>query len=137
MTTPGPSPEGLRGLRDLRRLVRYGVAGGLSAATHLGVLTVLVELASARPVVASTVGFVCSIGVSYGLQRSWVFGSSGRHRTLVPRFLTVTAVALALNTAVLHLGTEVLDVHYVLVQLVAIGLIPISNYLLNSLWTFR
>jgi putative flippase GtrA len=137
VTAPSPAPGGLRGLTDRRRLVRYGIAGGLSAATHLGILTVLVELAGLRPVVASTVGFVASIAVSYGLQRSWVFASRGRHRTLLPRFLVVTAAALLLNTLVLHLGTEVWTVHYALVQVVAIGLIPISNYLLNSLWTFR
>jgi putative flippase GtrA len=137
VTTPGPSPSGLRALADPGRLLRYAIAGGLSALTHLGVLTALVELAELRAVVASTVGFVASIAVSYGLQRRWVFASRGQHRTLLPRFLTVTAVALLLNTVVLHLGTEVFTVHYVLVQLVAIGLIPVSNYLLNSLWTFR
>lgn len=137
MTVPGPAPGWARQLTDPRRLLRYAVAGGLSALSHLGVLTALVELAAVRPVVASTVGFVTSIAVSYGLQRSWVFASRGDHRRLLPRFLTVTAVALLLNTLVVHVGTEVLDTHYALVQLVAFAVIPVSNYLLNSLWTFR
>lgn len=137
MTTPGPSPTGLARLTDLGRLVRYGVAGGLSALTHLGTLALLVELVGMRPVVGSTIGFLMSIAVSYGLQRTWVFANRNRHRTLLPRFLTVTAAALLLNTVVLHVGTEVLEAHYAAVQVVAIVLIPLSNYLLNSLWTFR
>jgi putative flippase GtrA len=137
VTTPGPSPGGLARLTDLGRLVRYGISGGLSALTHVGTLALLVELAGVRPVVGSTVGFVLSIAVSYGLQRTWVFASAGRHRTLLPRFLTVTAAALVLNAVVLHVGTEVLEAHYVAVQIVALVLIPLSNYLLNSLWTFR
>jgi putative flippase GtrA len=137
VTTPGPSPTGLARLTDLGRLVRYGIAGGLSALTHLGTLALLVELAGMRPVIGSTIGFLLSIAVSYGLQRTWVFASRNRHRTLLPRFLTVTAAALLLNTVVLHVGTEVLEVHYAAVQVVAIVLIPLSNYLLNSLWTFR
>lgn len=133
---PG-NPAGVGGLLHGPRLARYAVAGGLSAFTHLGTLTFLVEAGAVRPVVASSVGFVLSILVSYTLQRGWVFASSTRHRTAVPRFLTATLVALALNTAVLTLGTEVLSLNYVVVQVVALILIPLSNYLINSLWTFR
>lgn len=48
-----------------------------------------------------------------------------------------TTVALPLHAGVRALGTEVLDGHYVLVQVVALVLIPVSNCLINGLWTFR
>jgi putative flippase GtrA len=83
------------------------------------------------------VGFLVGLVVSYSLQRRWVFAHDGRHRRLLPRFLTVTGLALLLNTAVVHVGTEVLELHYAPVQLVAFAVIPVSNYLLNSWWTFR
>ncbi|WP_169786687.1 GtrA family protein [Nitriliruptor alkaliphilus] len=141
MATSDPSApdraSGFRRLSDVRRLVRYVIAGSTAAGSHLATLTLLVELGGLRPLVASTVGFGVGLVVSYTLQRRWVFASLGRHRTLLPRFLTVIAVALLLNTVVVHLGTEVLTVHYALVQLVAFGLIPLNNYVLNSLWTFR
>jgi putative flippase GtrA len=125
------------GLLDVRRLLRYALAGGASAFTHLGVTALLVEVAGQRPVIASTIGFVASIAVSYLLQRRWVFHSQVPNRLAVPRFLTVTAVGFALNASILWIGTEVLEVHYAPVQLVALVAIPVSNYLLNSLWTFR
>lgn len=125
------------GLLDVRRLLRYGVAGGASALTHLGITALLVEVAAVRPVVASTIGFVASIAVSYLLQRRWVFHSQVANRLALPRFLTVTAIGFLLNGSILWIGTEVLDVHYAPVQLVALVAIPVSNYVLNSLWTFR
>jgi putative flippase GtrA len=125
------------GLLDVRRLLRYAFAGGASALTHLGVTALLVEVAGRRPVIASTIGFVASIAVSYLLQRRWVFRSQVANRLAIPRFLTVTAVGFLLNASILWIGTEVLDVHYAPVQLVALVAIPVSNYLLNSLWTFR
>jgi putative flippase GtrA len=134
MTAPLP---GLRGLLDHRRLFRYGIAGGCSAATHLVTLFLLVELFIVRPVVASTVGFVASIFVSYTLQRRWVFASSVANHVALPRFVLVTGVGLALNASVVFVGTEVLHGHYGVVQVVALMLVPLSNYLLNSLWTFR
>jgi putative flippase GtrA len=122
---------------DLGRLIRYGVSGGASAATHFGLGLLLAEILHVRPVLASTAGFLASIGVSYALQHAWVFRSSAGHAVAGGRFLTVTAIAFTLNTAILWLGTEVLPGPYPVVQAVALIAIPVVNYSINSRWTFR
>lgn len=124
-------------MNGLGRLVRYGISGGASALTHFGIGLALAEGAQVWPVVASTAGFVASILVSYGLQHAWVFRSSAGHAVAGSRFLTVTAVAFALNTIVLWCGTELMAAPYPLVQGVALVAIPVVNYTLNSRWTFR
>ncbi len=121
----------------LARLARYGVTGGCSTLTHVGVLFLLVEAIHAWPVAASTAGFVASIVVSYTLQRYWVFRSSQGHVSAGLKFLAVTAVAFGVNTATLWIGTEWLDLPYQGVQLAALVLIPAVNYALNASWTFR
>ena len=121
----------------LARLVRYGISGGLSAATHFGVGLALADGLGVRPVAASTAGFLTSVLVSYVLQHFWVFRSAATHVVAGGKFLTVTAVAFALNTIVLWLGTEVLAGPYPVVQAVALAAIPVVNYTLNSRWTFR
>jgi putative flippase GtrA len=121
----------------LARLVRYGVTGGCSTLTHIGVLFVLVEATHTWPVAASAAGFVASIVVSYTLQRYWVFRSSQGHVAAGLKFLAVTAVAFGVNTATLWLGTEALRLPYQGVQLAALVLIPVVNYALNASWTFR
>jgi putative flippase GtrA len=119
------------------RLVRYGISGGASALTHFGVLVLLAEVLHVWPVAASTAGFVASIVVSYLLQKAWVFRSDATHAVAGARFLTVTAVAFGINTTVVWCGTEVLHAPYGWVQMVALCLIPLVNYTLNSRWTFR
>jgi putative flippase GtrA len=121
---------------DLGRLARYGVSGGASAATHFGVGYALAEGLRMWPVAASTIGFAASIVVSYALQHAWVFRSESGHAVAGPKFLAVTAAAFTLNTVVLWLGTTVLPGPYPLVQALAIVLIPVLNYTLNSRWTF-
>lgn len=136
--TAAPDRDGTGSrLLDASRLVRYAIAGGLSAITHVGTLTLLVETGAASPVIASTVGFVLSVVVSYALQKVWVFASTARHRSTMPKFLVATMTALGLNAGVLALGTEVLSLNYLLVQAVSLVLIPVSNYLINASWTFR
>jgi putative flippase GtrA len=122
---------------DLGRLIRYGVSGGASAATHFGVGLLFAEVLHVRPVLASTAGFLASIVVSYGLQHAWVFRSSAGHAVAGGRFLTVTAIAFTLNTVILWLGTEVLPGPYPVVQAIALIAIPVVNYSINSRWTFR
>ena len=122
---------------ELDRLVRYGISGGLSACTHFGVGLLLADGLHVRPVAASTAGFAASIVVSYALQHAWVFRSSAAHTVAGSRFLTVTAIAFALNTVILWLGTEVLRGPYPVVQGMALVAIPVVNYAINSRWTFR
>lgn len=121
---------------DRGRLVRYAVAGGLSAIAHVGTLTLLVETGVTTPVVASTIGFILSIVVSYTLQKAWVFASPVGHRRALPRFLVATMAGLLLNALTLAAGTSLLGLHYAVAQVIALVLIPVSNYVINSLWTF-
>lgn len=123
--------------RDLRRLVRYAIGGSGAATAHLGSTALLVELGGLRPVVASSIGFVLGVVVSYLVQKHWVFASGAQHRIALPKFLTVTAVGWTINWTVLYIGTEVMDTHYILVQAVAFVLLPLNNFVLNSLWTFK
>jgi putative flippase GtrA len=121
---------------DPLRLVRYGISGGLSAVTHFGVGFVGVRAFGVAAVVASAAGFAASVVVSYLLQRGWVFRSGRRHGVAGPRFLVVTGAAFALNTVVLWVGVVLLGGPFVVVQGVAIVLIPVLNYAMNSRWTF-
>jgi putative flippase GtrA len=121
---------------DPVRLIRYGLSGGASAATHFGVGLALAEGLRVVPVAASTIGFAASVIVSYALQHAWVFRSPSGHAVAGPKFLAVTAAAGTLNAVVLWLGTTVLPGPYPLVQALAIVLIPVLNYTLNSRWTF-
>ncbi|MBG0562060.1 GtrA family protein [Actinoplanes aureus] len=121
---------------DLARLARYAISGGLSALTHVGVGLAGTSLLHLPAVPASTLGFTASVAVSYLLQHAWVFHSGAGHAVAGPRFLTVTAAALGLNTAVLWIGADLLRGPYLVVQAVALVLIPVLNYALNSRWTF-
>lgn len=44
---------------------------------------------------------------------------------------------MAINAAVIHIGTEVLAWHYVLAQLLAMSVVVLWNFVLFSIWVFR
>jgi putative flippase GtrA len=129
-------PSWWRRLSDRQLIVRYLLAGLASAATHASVLVGLVELVALRPVIASSVGFVAGLGVSFALQHRWVYASSRTAWETGPRFLLITGGAFAVNLITMSLGVALARDRYLLVQVIAFILIPLSNYTLNTLWTF-
>ena len=120
----------------LLQFLRYGLAGGAAAATHIAVLVLLTELARTPATLASAVGFGCAVPVNYALQHRFVFNRSRQHLLYFPRYVSITLLTLALNTGLFWLLTEGLGLFYVASQVVTIGVIVPLNYALNRCFTF-
>lgn len=119
------------------RLVKYGVVGLVSMFAHLTSLFILTEASVLGPVSSSSIGFCISVAVSYYGNAKYTFQSTVPHIVAVPRFLVTSATGFATNAVVMYVGVHVLDLPYPAVQVVALLLIPISNFALHSVWTFR
>ena len=118
-------------------VVRYALVGILGTAIHFGVLAALVEWFSFDPVLASGIGFVVTLIVSYGLNFAWTFSSTARHRTALPRYVVVSVFGLGLNTLVMHLAVRVFGLWYIAGQALVVLLVPATNFVLNRSWAFR
>ena len=118
------------------RVGRYIIVGAASAATHLALLILFVEVLRFRPAVATSVAFVCLLLVAFFLQHRWVFRSNEHMSRTAPRFVAVAITALVLNATIVHFGAGVMQRPYPAVQLISFVAIPIFNYLMHSLWTF-
>jgi putative flippase GtrA len=123
--------------RDTRlQFLRYVLAGGAAAATHLAVLVLLTELVRIPSTVGSAVGFGCAVPVNYALQHRFVFNRSRQHLLYFPRYLSITLLTLALNTGLFWLLTDGFGLFYVASQVVTIGLIVPLNFTLNRCIAF-
>ena len=118
------------------RFVRYTLAGGAAVVTHLAVLSLLVQLTPINKTLASTIGFACAIPVNYLLQHRFVFRSSGAHGVRFVRYILVTLSTMTLNTLSFWVLAEVLNMHYVIAQLITTGLVFAMNFVLNCSYTF-
>lgn len=126
----------LTALLDLPQFRRYLVAGGGAALLHLSILTVLVERFGWSAHLATSLAFGVVAMLGFIVHHNWVYRSPLPMRRTAPRFLTVAVVAFTVNGATVYLGTTQLSAHYGLVQLVAFVLIPLSNYVMHTLWSF-
>lgn len=118
------------------RFGAFAFVGLLATALHYIVLVGLVDgLAVAAPA-ASAAGYALSTLFNYAMNRRFTFNSRRRHAQALPRFLVVSGIGLALNTAVVGLMTAVAHWHYLLSQVLATALVLVWNFQLNRRWTF-
>ena len=123
-------------IRELRRFLGYAAAGVVATATHYAVMVALVTWANSPEVVASCVGFLAGACVKYPLNYWAVFASEQQHRVAVPRFVLSLAVGFVLNALLLAVLLRVLDVHYMVSQVLTTGVVLFVNYLLARHWVF-
>lgn len=96
----------------------------------------LVEAINVNPVYATTLGFIVGALINYVLNYLYTFQSNKPHVEAVTKFLTVAAIGAVVNSSIMFLGQSVLQFNYILVQIIATGIVLLQNFSLNKWWTF-
>ena len=116
------------------RVVRFVVSGSLAAAVHVSTLFLLARL-GVWYLAATTIGFCVAFIVSFSLQKWWTFkeGGRGRTRRQLSYFFLLQVVNLFLNGAGVYLAVQVLHAPLLVSQVLVLGLLACSTYMLSSL----
>lgn len=124
-------------LELLRQFIRFAGVGSVSALGHFGTLILLVQGFGMAAVPASAAGALVGAWINYALNYRYTFHSSKQHREAVLKFAVVAVIGLLLNTLFMWLGVAILELHYLLSQLLTTGLVFIWSFLANRHWTFH
>jgi putative flippase GtrA len=121
----------------LQSLVKFGLVGLIGTACHYLTLIGLVELAGVGAVVATTAGFLVGMAANYLLNYRYTFSSHQSHLLAAPKFFAIGVGTGVLNALFVHVGVNVAEFRYLLVQVVTTAILFVVNFVLNSVWTFR
>ena len=91
---------------DLGLVGRFGLAGLANTLAGFTVIAVLDLGRAATPPVANAVGYLAGFGISYGLNRGFVFRNAENARVTGPRFVAAAVMAFALNQLVLAIASR-------------------------------
>lgn len=130
-------PDSIALPEKYREATRFLLAGALATALQYLLLVALVELSLLAPVAASLVSYGVAALANYLLNYYLTFSCQTAHRIALGRFVAVAAVGLGANGMIMHLGTHLLQWHYLPVQLAATVVVLLWNYLAHSVWTYR
>lgn len=115
----------------------FSGVGAVGTLGHYAVLVLLVEYGRAGAVFSSMCGFVVGAATNYMLNYYFTFRSKRPHRDAAPRFALIALIGVGLNTAVMGLLANGLELHYLLAQICATVLILVWNFSANRAWTFK
>jgi len=118
------------------QFIRYAAAGAVGTMVHYALLFGLVEGAGIGAVTASTCGAVSGALVNYTLNYRYTFRSRRPHRESLLKFGVVSVAGVALNALVVLVGTTTCGWHYLVVQLIATGVVLGVAFAVNRAWTF-
>ena len=119
-----------------RQFMVFTVVGAVGTVAHYLTMITLVEVFDHRPVHAAMAGFLVGAVVNYLLNYRYTFKSNKRHRDVFHKFLFIAAIGACLNYGLMHVGVELLQLQYVISQLIATAIILVWNFAGNRLWSF-
>jgi len=123
-------------MKTSRQFLIFAGIGAIGTAGHYVCLIILVQLQLASPVLATTAGFAVGAIINYLLNYRFTFNSNKQHREALTKFLIVAVLGALINASIMSAGISLLELHYLLIQLLATAIVLVLNFSANKFWTF-
>jgi putative flippase GtrA len=138
----GPGSERILhpALEELARFFRFGLVGTANTAVGLGIIAFLDLGLHMRPAIANAGGYAAGLGLSFILNRQFVFRSRRPARTAAPKFFAAAAVAFLLNQGALAIAGHVLGPDPALrlgAQIFGMCVYTLTLFALGRFWIFK
>jgi putative flippase GtrA len=117
------------------QLIKFGVVGVIAAIVDIGVLAVLKECLYVDVLVASAISFCVSVTVNYLLSMTFVFKSKKQSKLKEFIIFVVLSIGgLCLNQFILWIGVSFTTIHYMIVKLLAMVIVPVYNFITRKIF---
>ena len=120
----------------LAQIMKFGVVGVIATVIDFGVMIFLTEVFGINPVVSATVSFTVSVIFNYLASMRYVFShreGMSRQREFVI-FIVLSVIGLAINDALMWVGTEMTPVDYRIVKVLATAVVMVWNFVSRKIF---
>lgn len=124
------------GRTQLVKLVKFLLVGGLGTLVNTGLLVLLYHYAHLALIVASALATELAICHNFVLNDYWTFGRRGLSMNRFARFNAVSVGGQFVTIATLWGLVRFAGMHYVLANLIGVGLAVMWNFAVNVHWTW-
>ena len=120
----------------VRQFMKFGVVGLIAFVIDYGLMVALTELLGIDYLVSTTVSFIVSVIFNYFASMRYVFthkeGLSRRREFTI--FVVLSAVGLAINDALMWVGTTLLGISYLIVKVGATAMVTVYNFVSRKIF---
>jgi len=117
-----------------RQLIRFVLVGLVAAVVYVAIMALIVDGLGGRVLWAAFFAFVIGTAVSFVVNAIWSFGASPTAGKAV-RFFAINTTGLGLNMLIAW-AMERAGVHYLLISLTVLIVVPMFNFAGHRLITF-
>ncbi|MEP0203960.1 MAG: GtrA family protein [Halioglobus sp.] len=121
----------------LKTAAKFALVGLITAGLFFGLLEYSISQLGFRPLNASSICYVIAVVFNYCMHYYWTYGVSAQHVSTGVRFAIMISAGFFLNLLVMYVGVELLQAHYLWVQVLSVVMIAAFNYLVATIWVFR
>lgn len=121
------------------KVLRFLVGGGTAAFTQIFLLYVFTDWFRVWYLLSSIFSFCIAFVVSFLLQKLWVFRNKeirGSHVQFV-KYIIVGLFGIALNTSIMYTFVTILELWYILAQIVSGVIVAVFNFLVYRKFIFH
>ncbi|WP_226666390.1 GtrA family protein [Metabacillus litoralis] len=118
------------------KFMKYSFVGIVCTLIYFLSMFIFVETLDKDPVLGATISFTIMTFFSFLLNKKYTFGVVYSHQKLI-RFSIVSIIGFTLNFIIMYIIVHMLSLHYFLGELTTLLIIPVVNFTLNNIWTFK
>ncbi len=119
----------------IQQILKFGVVGGLAFLIDYGILFVCTEYLHIYYLTSSIISFTVSVIFNYFASVKFVFtvkeNSSKKKNFII--FIVLSVIGLGINQLIMWLGTDILDVYYMITKIGATIIVMIYNFISKKL----
>lgn len=120
---------------ELFKFGKFGIVGLLATFVHLFVFSVLMELTSVGPIVATLLAFMLAFTITYLGNFYWTFGRREPSFKRAIRFIAISFFSLLINVGFAKLLVGYWSLHYLFATF-AMAFTPFITYFAMIMWVF-
>jgi len=126
-------------MERILQVFKFGIVGFIGMAVDFAITWLFKEKFKVNKYLANACGFIFAVSNNYLINRIWTFKSTHTNwEEEFLKFLIVSLVGLGLNTLIIYLIHQRKEgVNFYIAKLIAIVIVFIWNYTINSLFTFN
>lgn len=120
----------------IEQIIKFGIVGGLAFLIDYGIMVLCKEIFGFNVLVSAGFGFTISVIFNYIASVKWVFNvnqNNSKSKQFIT-FIIFSIIGLILTEIIMYIGTDIMNISYLLVKIVATLIVMIFNFITRKLF---
>lgn len=120
----------------MHQIVKFGLVGVVAFLIDYVFLYIFTEWCGIHYFISASLSFCISVVFNYFASILWVFkvNKSKEQRLVFAIFIFLSFAGLCLNQVMMWLGVELIDLHYLVVKIVATAVVMVFNFVTRKMF---